>query len=61
MTRPRLTTVRVPMSSMGAAAIDLLVQRFDDPKRPTTKLILESELVVRQSCGVAMQPQMNSS
>ena len=61
MTRPRLTTVRVPMSSMGAAAIDLLVQRFDDAKRPTTKLILESELVVRESCGVAMQPQINSS
>jgi LacI family transcriptional regulator len=51
MTRPRLTTVRVPMSNMGAAAIDLLVQRLDDPKRPATKLILESELVVRESCG----------
>lgn len=53
MTRPRLTTVRVPMSSMGAAAIDLLCQRFDDPKRPAAKLILQSELVVRESCGVA--------
>jgi LacI family transcriptional regulator len=61
MTRPRLTTVRVPMSSMGAAAIDLVVQRFDDPKRPTTKLILASELVVRESCGAMLQPQFNSS
>jgi LacI family transcriptional regulator len=51
MTRPRLTTVRVPMSSMGAAAIDLLCQRFDEPKRPAAKLILQSELVVRDSCG----------
>jgi LacI family transcriptional regulator len=51
MTRPRLTTVRVPMSSMGAAAIDLLCQRFDEPKRPAAKLILQSELVVRESCG----------
>lgn len=51
MTRPRLTTVRVPMSSMGAGAIDLLCQRLDDPKRPMTKLTLESELVVRESCG----------
>jgi LacI family transcriptional regulator len=51
MTRPRLTTVHVPMSSMGAAAIDLLCQRLDDPKRPATKLILESELRVRESCG----------
>ncbi len=52
MTRPRLTTVHVPMSSMGAAAVDLLCQRFDDPKRPTTKLTLASELVVRESCGI---------
>jgi LacI family transcriptional regulator len=51
MTRPRLTTVRVPMSSMGAAAVDLLVQRLDNPKRPAAKLILESELVVRESSG----------
>jgi DNA-binding LacI/PurR family transcriptional regulator len=51
MTRPRLTTVHVPMSSMGAAAVDLLFQRLEDPKRPATKLILESELVIRESCG----------
>ena len=51
MTRPRLTTVRVPMSAMGAAAVDLLCQRLENPKRPATKLILESELVVRESCG----------
>jgi LacI family transcriptional regulator len=51
MTRPRLTTVRAPMSAMGAAAVDLLCQRLDNPKRPATKLTLESELVVRQSCG----------
>jgi DNA-binding LacI/PurR family transcriptional regulator len=51
MTRPRLTTVRVPMSSMGAAAVDLLVQRIENPKRPATKLTLQSELIVRESCG----------
>jgi LacI family transcriptional regulator len=51
MTRPRLTTVRVPMSAMGAAAIDLLCQRFEDAERPPTKLVLQSELVVRESCG----------
>ncbi len=55
MTRPRLTTVRVPMSAMGAAAVDLLCQRLDNPKRPATKLILESELVVRESCGAACE------
>lgn len=53
MTRPRLTTVHVPMSSMGASAIELLCQRLNEGERPHTKLTLQSELVVRESCGVA--------
>ena len=53
MTRPRLTTVHVPMSSMGSSAIELLCQRLEQPKRPHTKLTLQSELVVRESCGAA--------
>ena len=51
LTRPRLTTVHVPMASMGAAAVDLLVQRVENPDRPATKVTLESELVIRESCG----------
>jgi LacI family transcriptional regulator len=51
MTRPRLTTVHVPMSSMGALAVEVLCQRLKDPKRPPTKLTLQSDLVVRESCG----------
>ena len=51
MTRPRLTTVHVPMSAMGSGAVELLCQRLDDGKRPPTKLTLQSELVVRESCG----------
>lgn len=53
MTRPRLTTVRVPMSNMGASAVELLCQRLDDSKRPPIKITLQSELVVRESCGSA--------
>jgi LacI family transcriptional regulator len=51
MTRPRLTTVHVPMSSMGASAVELLCQRLHDPRRPPTKLTLRSDLVVRESSG----------
>lgn len=53
MTNPLLTTVRVPMSRMGAAAIELLCDRIADPARPFTKIALEAELVVRDSCGCA--------
>jgi LacI family transcriptional regulator len=55
MTRPLLTTVRVPMSSMGAKAIDLLCQRIAEPDRPPVKVSLPAELVVRQSCGCGVK------
>lgn len=51
LTRPRLTTVRVPMAEMGAVAIDLLCQRLAEPDRPSTQVTLKTELVVRESCG----------
>ncbi len=51
MTRPHLTTVHVPMSEMGAAAVELLCQRLKNADRPETKITLQTELVVRQSCG----------
>ncbi|MBI5865709.1 MAG: LacI family DNA-binding transcriptional regulator [Planctomycetes bacterium] len=51
MTRPPLTTVRVPTSAMGASAIEILCQRIAEPQRPPTRISLDPELVVRESCG----------
>lgn len=51
MTRPALTTVRVPMSEMGAAGIDLLCRRIAEPGRAPARVTLQPELVVRESCG----------
>jgi LacI family transcriptional regulator len=51
MTRPPLTTVRVPMSEMGSKAIELLCRRVAEPKRPPERIALQPELVVRASCG----------
>lgn len=51
MTRPQLTTVHVPMASMGAAAVELLSKRLRDRTLPVTRLTLHSQLVVRESCG----------
>ncbi len=53
MTHPPLTTVRVPMSKMGAAAIELLCGRIGDMQRPPRRLSLPPKLIVRESCGHA--------
>jgi LacI family transcriptional regulator len=49
--KPPLTTVRVPMSKMGATAIELLCQRISEPARPPATVSLPAELVIRDSCG----------
>ena len=51
--RPALTTVRVPMSELGATAIELLCKRQKEPERARTRVTLQSELVIRGSCGLA--------
>lgn len=53
MTKPLLTTVRVPMSNMGATAIELLCQRIAEPDREPQTVALPAELVIRDSCGGA--------
>jgi LacI family transcriptional regulator len=51
MTHPSLTTVRVPMAQMGATAIDLLGKRLLDAEAAPTRVSLQPDLVVRNSCG----------
>ena len=51
MTKPLLTTVRVPMSTMGATAIELLCQRIAEPQRQSTTVSLSAALMVRESSG----------
>lgn len=45
--RPQLTTVRVPMADVGAAAVRMLVERQHDPMRPATAVTLPTRLVIR--------------
>ena len=49
-TNPSLTTIAQPKHEMGAVAVEMLVGRIEDRSKPTTKRVLSTELVVRDSC-----------
>lgn len=53
MCRPPLTTVRQPINDLTERAIDLLLTRARDRDRPSKQLLLQTELVVRQSMPAA--------
>jgi DNA-binding LacI/PurR family transcriptional regulator len=52
---PPLTAVSQPSQEIGSAAADLLLDRIARPDRAIRQLILETTLVVRASCGAALQ------
>jgi LacI family transcriptional regulator len=52
LVRPQLSTVRVPMSEVGAAAVRMLVERLDDPERPAATVTLPTRLVMRATSRV---------
>ena len=51
--RPALTTVRQPMRRMGEVAVEVLLQRLSDAHGACRRVLLEPELLVRESCGAA--------
>jgi len=49
-TNPRLTTIRQPLDQMGRKAVELLIEQIENPERPSRRITLATELVVRDSC-----------
>lgn len=48
---PPLTVIEQPTYEIGRCAVKLLVNRIQDPTRPTREITLKSRLIVRRSCG----------
>lgn len=48
---PPLTTVRLPAYGLGWAAGDMLIRLINEDEPVERQMLLESELVIRQSCG----------
>jgi len=49
-TNSSLTTVAQPKQEMGAAAVEMLVERIGDKGKPPTRKLLPTKLVLRDSC-----------
>jgi DNA-binding LacI/PurR family transcriptional regulator len=47
---PPLTAVRQPAYEIGKCAAEQLISRINNPDRPTSSMILKTELMIRNSC-----------
>jgi len=47
---PPLTAVRQPAYEIGKCAAEQLISRINNPDRPTSVMILKTELMIRNSC-----------
>ncbi len=49
--QPRLTSVHLPIAKLAQAAGHLLIQLINEQRPATRQIILETHMVVRESCG----------
>lgn len=49
--QPPLTAVAQPTYELGASAAELLLARMREPNRPVRRVVLQTKLIVRASCG----------
>jgi LacI family transcriptional regulator len=52
--RPPLTTIHQPVLRFGAKAVEMLIDIIENGLYPPRQVILDTELVVRESCGAAV-------
>jgi LacI family transcriptional regulator len=53
LANPPLTTVRQPVNQFGSAAVEILVDLIENGIRPPRRVMMVTELVIRESCGAA--------
>lgn len=47
----RLTTVRQPIIQFGVKAVEILIDVIENGIKPSRRIIMDTELVIRDSCG----------
>jgi LacI family transcriptional regulator, galactose operon repressor len=51
----QLTTIRQPVVSFGAKAVEILIDLIENGIHPPRHIIMETELVIRDSCGAVRE------
>lgn len=52
-----LTTIRQPIMRFGVKAVDLLIDLIENGTHPARRVIMETELVIRESCGAKLKTE----
>jgi LacI family transcriptional regulator len=50
---PQLTTVRQPVQKFGSTAVEILIDVIENGIEPPRRIIMSTELIVRESCGAS--------
>jgi LacI family transcriptional regulator len=50
---PQLTTMRQPVYQFGIRAVEILIDLIENGQEPARRVIMDTELVVRASCGAS--------
>ena len=53
---PKLTTVRQPLDQMGREAVALLLEQIEQPGGEKRQVMLETTLIIRESCAPPRRP-----
>jgi LacI family transcriptional regulator len=59
--RPPLTTVGQPAFQVGRTAAELLLARLREPSLPRRQIVLETQLIIRSSCGFESKKNSNKT
>lgn len=52
---PPLTTVHQPIAKFGEGAVDILIDLIENGTKPSRRIFMETELVIRDSCGAKLK------
>lgn len=53
----KLTTVRQPIFQFGVQAVEILIDLIENGIKPARRVIMETELIIRDSCGASRRKE----